>query len=68
MATTVLRRLPTETELVYLRLFDERAIAVDIPREIAKPMEVQGWIEWQSPMLGCNSLYSVTGMGKKVCR
>jgi hypothetical protein len=58
-------RMPTETELVYLRLFDDRTIAVDIPREIASAMEGQGWIEWQPPMLGCNSLYSITEAGKR---
>ena len=60
--------MPTETELVYLRPFDDQTIAVDIPREIASAMEAQGWIEWQPPMLGCNSLYSITEAGKKAHR
>ena len=60
--------MPTETDLVYLRLFDDRTIAVDIAREIASAMEAQGWIEWQLPMLGCNSLYSITEAGKKARR
>jgi len=60
--------MPTGTELVYLRLFEDQTIAVDIPREIASAKEAQDWTEWQLPMLGCNSLYSITEAGKKACR
>lgn len=56
---------PTTRELAYLKMFRPETYGLEIPYELAKPMEARGWVEWMPPKFG-TTLYAITAAGKAV--